>query len=67
VHDAPLARQLPPPAPPEPPPPVMTMQLCDATSQVPTQQSPSTLHMPPGAAHDEPPVLMSLPPPLVEL
>jgi hypothetical protein len=65
VQVAPLARQ-PPPMPPEPPPPATTTQLCDGTSQLPTQQSPSRLHMPPGALHELPPTLMSAPLPLLE-
>jgi hypothetical protein len=64
VQAPPLATQ-PPPMPPEPPPPAIVTQLCDAVSQLPTQQSPSRLHMPPGAAQELPPpspspMLMSL-------
>lgn len=57
VQALPLAMQVPPPpAPPAPPePPVTTTQLRDGRSHVPTQQSPSTLHMPPGAAQETPP------------
>ena len=66
----PLATQLPPPVPPEPPPPVMTTQLCEPTSQVPTQQSLVRLQVPPGAAQAPPSplplALMSLPLPVLE-
>lgn len=63
VQAPPLGRQEPPPVPPLPPVPVMTMQLCDPTSQVPTQQSAETSQVPPGAAHETPPS----PPPMSPL
>ena len=71
VQAPPLATQAPPPVPPEPPVPVVTTQLCEPTSQLPTQQSASTLHMPAGGAHETPPpspppVPRSLPLPLLE-
>jgi hypothetical protein len=63
VQALPLATQ-PPPLPPPPLP--RRTQLCDALSQLPTQQSPSRLHMPAGAEHETPPSPPLPLPPLFE-